>query len=160
MARSTSVAALPRRIFISYAPEDSELARQLADSLSQAGFVPWVAERELSLGENVWKMLGRALDEADAMVLLVAPEAPTRAATGLAGDVHPSNPSPAVEVAYALAEPRFAGRLLPVLVRGAGPDALPWILRKFPFFEGDANWSLTCDAVIEALRAASPAAVR
>ena len=94
------------------------------------------------------------------MVLLVAPAGPAERRPGGSLRVHPSNLDPLLEVAYAIAEPRFAGRLVPVLVRGAGLDALPWILRKFPVLEADADWDRTCDRVIDALRTAPAAAAR
>jgi hypothetical protein len=112
------------RIFISYAARDEELASQLADQLSQAGFAVWDAAKELAPGDNWAKEMGRALDESDLMVAVITPGAlQSRFLEG--------------EIQYALTSKRFEHRLVPVFVgystvqvgKDTGKD-VPWILLK------------------------------
>jgi hypothetical protein len=108
------------RIFISYAARDEELASQLADQLSRAGFSVWDAAKEIAPGDNWAREVGRALDESDLMVAVITPGAlQSRSLEG--------------EIQYALTSKRFAHRLVPVFVGystfEAGKDA-PWILLK------------------------------
>jgi hypothetical protein len=108
------------KIFISHAAQDKELASQLADQLSQAGFTVWNATQEIAPGDNWAKETGRALDEADVMVALITPGA--LRSESLLGDIR-----------YGLTSNKFEHRLIPVLVRHitfvAGED-VPWILLK------------------------------
>ena len=52
-------------------PKTEELASQLADQLSRAGFAVWNAAEEIAPGDNWAKEIGRALDESDVMVALI-----------------------------------------------------------------------------------------
>lgn len=63
------------KIFLSHAPEDKELARDLATRLSEHGFDVWFDEWQLMPGDNFAKRIGEALEESDAMVVLVSPAA-------------------------------------------------------------------------------------
>jgi hypothetical protein len=131
------------RIFISYAARDEELASQLADQLSQAGFSVWDAAKEIAPGDNWAKETGRALDESDVMVAVI-----TRGALQsrfLEGDIQ-----------YALTSKRFAHRLVPVLVDyvtfEAGKD-VPWILLKMdPVYLSKADQSDKFKAVVDRVR--------
>ena len=106
------------KVFISYAHRDKRLAFQLAEQLSVAGFsVPNVIG-EIVPGDNWARELGRALDEADVMVVLL-----TRGALdsdALRGSIQ-----------YGLTSKHFERRLVPVLIdcptTEAGKD-VPWIL--------------------------------
>ncbi len=108
------------RIFISHAARDKELASQLADQLTQAGFAVWNAAQEIAPGDNWGRELGRALDESDLMVALLTPGA-------LESEFVRS------EIQYGLTSKNFDQRLIPVLVGyvtfAAGTD-VPWILLK------------------------------
>ena len=52
-------------------PADKELASQLADQLSQAGFPVWNPAQEMGPGRQLGEGEGRALDESDVMVALI-----------------------------------------------------------------------------------------
>jgi hypothetical protein len=109
------------RIFISHAAGDGELASQLSDRLSQAGFVAWDAAKEIAPGDNWAKEIGRALDESDVIVALITPGA--LQSQSLQGDIQ-----------YALTSKHFEHRLVPVLANyvsiEAGKEDVPWILLK------------------------------
>jgi hypothetical protein len=108
------------RIFISHAVQDQGLASQLADQLSQAGFVVSNAPQEIAPGDNWAKELGRALEESDVMVALITREA-------LKSEFVQR------EIQYGLTSKNYEHRLIPFLVGyvtfQAGQD-VPWILLK------------------------------
>ena len=103
------------KVFISHAQQDRTLADDLAARLSDAGYEVWRAEEQLLPGENWALKIGQALEESDAMVVLVSPESVR-------------SQSVREEINYALGSPNYAGRVIPVLVR---PTAeMPWVFRK------------------------------
>lgn len=93
------------------------MACEPAASLRSAGHRVWLADDALLPGQNVALETGRALDRSKALVVLVSPQAMTC-------------DSVLREIEFALAEPQFRGRLLPVLVKPT--DDMPWILNRLP----------------------------
>jgi hypothetical protein len=102
-------------VFLSHAWEDREAAELLAKQLAKAHVHVWDPERDLDPGENWSLKTGEALEKADAIVVLFSP---TSAKSRLIRK----------EVEYALASPRFEGRLIIVEVKPT--KNIPWILRK------------------------------
>ena len=131
------------RIFISYAARDEELASQLADQLSQAGFAVWDAAKEIAPGDNWAKEMGRALDESDVIVAVITRESLR-------------SQSVQADIQYALTSKHFDHRLVPVLVDyvtfEAGKD-VPWILLKMdPVYLSKADQSDKFKAVVDRVR--------
>lgn len=91
------------KVFISYAREDRDFARQLAKELEQAGYQAWTHDQVLP-GDNFAAKIGEALDTSHAMVVVVTPA---------------SMKSPWVrnEIMFATGSPRYENRLLPVVVQ-------------------------------------------
>jgi len=109
------------KVFLSYARKDSALACRLADCLTRAGFAVWTAEHQIVPGDNWAKKIGKALDDAQLMVILLTPGA-------LESD------SVRADIEFALSSRKFEGRVFSVFVGPtlkAGKD-LPWILLKLP----------------------------
>jgi hypothetical protein len=106
-------------VFISHSHKDEALARSVRTSLLEAGLEVWDAELEIMPGDNWAEKIAQALKEAEAMVVLLTPEALLSNAVRR-------------EIDYALSGNAFSGRLIPVLV-GADEELLaaqiPWILR-------------------------------
>jgi hypothetical protein len=92
-----------RNVFISAAASDAPVARELASRLKAAGVEAGNPIIEALPGENVSAELGRALDRADAVIVLVSPAAM-------------KSPSVRHEIQFALGQERFQNRLIPVLV--------------------------------------------
>jgi hypothetical protein len=108
-------------VFLSHARKDSALARQLAERLTRAGLTVWIADDQIVPGENWAKKIGKALDAAGLMVILLTPRA-------LESD------SVRQDIEFALSSRKFEGRVFSVFVGStleAGKD-MPWILLKLP----------------------------
>jgi hypothetical protein len=108
------------KVFISYACEDSEIARKLSRWLEGAGFDVWLDESNILPGDNWAEKVSQALKESQAMVVLISP-----AAMDSKWVRH--------EIEFALGTKEYSGRLVPVFVgsRDRIPDdMLPWILRR------------------------------
>lgn len=89
-------------------------ARELAGLLKKRGMGVWLDE-EMDPADNWWKETGKALSEADAMVVLLSPEAM-------------ESKNVQREIDFALTERRFKNRLIPLVVRPT--KKIPWILEK------------------------------
>ena len=105
------------KVFVSYAPADREVAKELASHLAKADFEVWDPAETLFPGDNWALQTGKALQESSAMVVLISPRS-------MKSDVVRH------EIDYALGSARFKGRLIPVIVKPT--KEMPWILKKFP----------------------------
>ncbi len=108
------------KVFISYAPVDAELARRVADVLRASGFQVWDNSQILP-GDNWGAKLAEALQDSEAMVVLLTPNSLR-------------SPNIQFEVGYALGNRDYKDRVVPVIA--APPDQLPnedipWVLNRF-----------------------------
>lgn len=122
------MAGAVKKVFLSYARADQSHAQKLADSLRQAGMDVWDPEQALLPGSDFTANLKHALDEADAVVVLVSPDAMASRWVS-----H--------EIEYALGAKHLRGRLIPVVIRPA--KETPWILKTLQMlrFEGPGKTS-------------------
>jgi hypothetical protein len=125
------------RVFLSYAKRDDKLAQALRTELERGGIEVWDAAAKLTPGDNWALAQGKALADAEAMVVLLSPAA-------LASD-HVQR-----EIDYALGEPRFKGRLIPVVVRPL--KEIPWILETLQVLRIDADPERGSRRVLEVLK--------
>ncbi len=112
------------QVFLSYAHSDETIAKKVAEGLEGAGLKVWYDGREILPGDNWADKMGRALKESEAMVVLLTPAALR-------------SPNVRRNIDYALGEPTYRQRLIPVIV--GPPDKLPkkelpWILKNFQTF--------------------------
>ena len=108
------------QVFISYSHSDSPLAARVSRALREAGLQVWNPEVNILPGDNWPAQVGRALEESDAMVVLLTPNSI-------------SSPHVRAEMAYALGSKSYRNRLIPVAVgdREQLPRSeIPWIVRK------------------------------
>ena len=108
------------RVFISHAYSDELLVKSVSNALERAGIEVWNATRDVSRVEKWSDEVEQALNDSDAMVVVLTADA-LRSSWVLK------------EIEFALSEQSYRGRLIPVLVRN--PEALhkediPWILRR------------------------------
>lgn len=113
---------LTRRVFLSYARRDQELAKEIAEVLNEQGLRFW-HEKQLDVGADWEKEISRALKTSDSMIAILNPHSF-------------SSSWVRTELEYALFNEKYKNRLLPVLIGGEAHDAfarLPWILTRMHF---------------------------
>ena len=109
---------------MSHAYTDAVLAARISNALESKGLEVWNPDRDLLPGDNWAGETARALEESDAMVVLL-----TLAAA--------NSPNVKREIVYALGAKNFSNRLIPVVV--GDPDhfpkkEIPWIVRQMPWY--------------------------
>lgn len=109
------------KVFLSYARDDEEAARDIAKRLTEKGLDVWFDEWQTDPGDNVAKKVGKALDSADAMVVLVTPE--SMKSKEVRGEIN-----------FALTTPRFEGTLIPLVLKPS--TEMPWILDRMALHAG------------------------
>ena len=113
------------KVFISHAYTDDPFVRKVADGLEKVGLEVWDATREILPGDNWADKVARALEESEAMVVLLTPDALRSNWVSW-------------EIQYALGEQRYRNRLISVIV--GDPEELPeedipWILRRLQMID-------------------------
>ena len=107
------------KVFISHSHVNKILARKVTKALEQAGLEVWDDEREILPGDNWAKKIAEGLEESEAMVVLLTPDAVRSQAVRR-------------EIDYALGKKSFDKRLIPVLIGSPEKfpeDSIPWIFR-------------------------------
>ncbi len=111
----------PMKVFISHTQQGADLARKFAKGLRKEGLHAWLAEIEVLPGDNWAEKVSNALNESQAMIALLTPDALE------AGWV-------LQEVGFALGRQSYRDRVIPVLVGSANQiplEAIPQSLRRF-----------------------------
>jgi len=125
------------KVFLSYATRDGKFGQALRIELEKGGFEVWDPAAQLTPGDNWALEVGKALKDAEAMVVLLSPAA-------LVSD-HVKR-----EIDFALSEPRFKGRLIPVVIRPV--KEIPWILETLHVIRIDTDPERGSRRVLEALK--------
>ncbi len=115
------------KVFLSHAHADAPLAARICKALADSGLDVWDPDRDLLPGDNWAGEVARALEESEAMVVLLTPAAA-------------SSPDVQRNIEYALGAKNFSNRLIPVVVgdlKGFPASEVPWIVRRMPWFELD-----------------------
>ena len=132
------------QVFISYSHSDSSLAARVSNALRDAGLQVWDPEVNVLPGDNWPAEVGRALEESNAMVVLLTPNSI-------------SSPHVKAEMAYALGSKSYRNRLIPVAVGGREQlptSEIPWIVRKLHWVDlpnpesGDPEVKPIADALL------------
>jgi hypothetical protein len=133
------------KVFISYVNANRDLAKKVSVSLKRAGFTVWDSEEEVFPGDNWAEKIARALEEADAMVVILTEESVNSRTVRR-------------EIDYALGKKTFKDRLIPVFV--GSPESLfeeniPWILRRLKIIKLSGNLQAEgeFDQIAQALQA-------
>ena len=125
------------KVFISYSEADEKWARQLRSSLAEEGFEVWNSASDIAPGDNWLLKSGRALQTADAMIVLLSPDSAK-------SDWVRS------EIEYALSSPQFRGRVIPLLIKPT--EDVPWILHKLHFIRATKDADETISRVVAILQ--------
>src|SRR6476659_5638259 len=108
------------KVFISHTSQTNALAKAVQTVLKSYGFEVWDDQQDIFPGDNWAQKIGEALDQADAMVVLLTTDA-----------IH--SESVRQNINFALARKHFSNRLIPVFVgleAQAVPNSFPWILHR------------------------------
>ena len=132
------------KVFLSHSHTDAPLATRVSEALQKKGLDVWDPDVDLLPGDNWAAKVARALEESQAMVVLLTPAA-----------VNSSHVKRDME--YALGEKRFSNRLIPVVVGDRArlsTHDIPWIVRRLPWVELDdpRNEDTQIDRITNAIR--------
>lgn len=108
------------KIFISYSFADQDLAEGLAQTLKSYGLQAWRQDADIMPGDNWAEKYGQALENADAMVVIVS-----RASEQDSNLIR--------DISFAISEKQFKNRLIPLYSdrpSKMNTNALPWPLKK------------------------------
>jgi len=125
------------KVFISYSEADEKWVRLLRSRLSEEGFEVWNSASDIAPGDNWLLKSGRALQTADAMIVLLSPDSAK-------SDWVRS------EIEYALSSPQFRGRVIPLLIKPT--EDVPWILHKLHFIRATKDVDETISRVVAILQ--------
>ncbi|MBI3782973.1 MAG: toll/interleukin-1 receptor domain-containing protein [Deltaproteobacteria bacterium] len=125
----------PLRVFLSYAQDDAALADALTKDMSAAGLTVW-SDRDLLPGDNWAKEVSSALEDSDAMVVIVSPSSAKSRWVKR-------------EIEFALGSEKYAKRLVPVVVKTT--NEMPWILNTLKPIRVSSDHRKVSREVIEAL---------
>lgn len=106
------------KVFISHSSKDKNLVRRIADALEASGMDVW-DDSEILPGENWAEKIAKALEESQAMVVLLTPESL-------------SSEQVLREVGYALGKIEYNKRLIPVFIgdpQKFSKQNIPWIFQ-------------------------------
>ena len=113
------------QVYISHSHTDAALAARITEGLEESGLKIWNPDRDLLPGDNWAGEIARALEESEAMIVLLTPAAV-------------SSPYVKRDIEYALGAKNYSNRLTPVVVGDPdlfrSPD-VPSILRHMPCAE-------------------------
>jgi hypothetical protein len=125
------------KVFISYSEADEKWVRSLRSRLTEEGFEVWNSASDIAPGDNWLLKSGRALQAADAMIVLLSPDSAK-------SDWVRS------EIEYALSSPQFRGRVIPLLIKPT--EDVPWILHKLHFIRATKDMDETISRVVAILQ--------
>ena len=137
------------KVFITHSHGNRPLVRQVVKTLKQAGLDVWDDEYDTYPSDNWAKVTGEALEQSDAMVVLITPDALDSVI------VHR-------DVGFALTNIQFEYRVVPVLVgveRSVAAENFGWIIHHLevitmPAFDKEEG----IHQITHALQALQPAA--
>jgi len=126
-------------IFISHSDSDTPWAKELSRHLESYGLQVFLGAGSVFPGANSHLEIGKALEAADAMAVLISPAA--------ADSLYVQQ-----EIQYALGAERFQGRLIPVEVKAT--QDYPWVLRKLQWIRTDGDAARAGDQIARILQVA------
>ncbi len=128
------------KVFLSHALADEASAAELAKHLTKDGLEVWRASEQVLPGSNFAEEIGKALRSADAMVVLVSPDAA-------------KSEWLQHEISFAISEPSFRNRVVPVILKAS--SQMPWILNRFQQIKAGADLAKAAREISKVLHSAS-----
>ena len=106
---------LPREVFLSHASGDREVADRLAEALRRHGIPVWYSRTNIVGGRQWHDEIGAALKRCDWFVVILSPHAVESAWVKR-------------ELLFALQQPHFEDRIVPLLLTPCDYETLSWTL--------------------------------
>lgn len=106
-----------RKVFISHASSNQDLARRVASLLRRNGIDYWFSREHIVRGSDWYRAIGDALETCNCLVVIA-----TRAAV--------RNKWVCEEVTYALMARRYRNRVIPLLFETCRIERLAWSLKN------------------------------
>jgi len=134
------------QVFLSHSSKDRDLIRKISDELRRAGLDVWDDSIEVLPGDNWAQMTSQALEESQAMVVLLTPESID--SKWIKWDIQ-----------FALGNISYNRRLIPVLIGDPNrfsKEQIPWIFKHLKVInlpdhvQNDENIRQIADAIKEA----------
>lgn len=128
------------KVFLSYSPQEAALAERISQALADSGLEVSDPRRAHLPGDNWASEVARALEESEAMVVLLTPG--------------PMSPEIKSNIEYALGSRNYSNRLIPVVVGDPKlfPNTvIPWIVRRMPRVELEDAEPPKVDQIAEAI---------
>lgn len=129
------------KVFLSYAHTDAAIAERVCAALADSGLEVSDPRRDHLPGDNWAEAVARALEESEAMVVLLTPAAAL-------------SPEVKRNIEYALGSKNYSNRLIPVVVgdhKRFPVTVIPWIVRRMPWFELDDTEPPKVEPIAEAI---------
>ena len=130
------------RVFISHSENDSRFADEMRDALTRHDLNVWNPDRELFPGDNWLLKAGRALEKADAVVILMSSD-------------FIDSPVAKREIQYVITQPKFENRVFPVRV-GTGVGKIPWFFRDLIIDASPEDAEKTATEIATRLKSRQP----
>ena len=126
----------PREIFLSHSSRDQAFAATLVNVLRRHGVPVWFSSTNL-LGAQEWHdEIGDALNRCDWFAVVLSPD---------------SIKSPWVkrELMFALRDPKYGARIIPILHRPCDGSRLSWTLPSYQFVDFTVSWAAGFAALLK-----------
>lgn len=124
-----------REVFLSHAVRDHEAAQRLRRILVAHGVPVWFSAHHLRGAQQWQDEIGAALRRCGWFVVLLSPHSVKSMWVRR-------------EVNYALIEKRYAGRIIPLMLRSCDYEALSWTLPQFQFIDLRSDFRRGCEALL------------
>jgi hypothetical protein len=121
----------PAEVFLSHSARDKRFLKRLADVLRRHGVSAWFSEHGIR-GASQWHdEIGAALARCDWMIIILSPAAIASRWVKR-------------EVTYAVEEPRFDGRIVPLRISACSAKGLSWVLPQIQTIDFIGRFDEAC----------------
>ncbi len=126
----------PNEVFLSHSSRDEEMAQRLAEVLHLHGVPTFFSPRNIAGADKWHDTIGAALERCDWFPVLLSPDAVNSMWVKR-------------ELNYALIEPRYDGRILPIHYKQCDFKTLSWVLSQFQFVDISGEFADGCRELLK-----------
>ena len=130
-SRTRKGRALPLEVFLSHSAKDKRFLKRLATVLRQHGVSVWFSEHGIRGAAQWHDEIGAALARCDWMIVVLSPAAIASRWVKR-------------EVTYAIEEPRFDGRIIPLRISVCQAKDLSWVLPQIQTIDFISRFDDAC----------------